>query len=264
MIKRLCLVFALILGSAVGLTVALASAASASPIATASDYNCPDFATQAEAEEHLLPGDPYGLDGNNDGIACEELPCPCSSTPGSGGGEEITGPHPPPPPSEPPRLSAAAAKSAARAKANRFAARLGPKVGGAVLQRCSRLSRYRVDCKFIARGQTPTLRTACQMLVDVRGEASGAEATIRGHCHSVAILSRERATGAMENDASRIAEKPANLFDVERVSLGAFSGSAGWTRTTARADVCSVELLVSLLRSGALQNRSHGFECHPA
>jgi hypothetical protein len=264
MIKRLCLVFALILGSAVGLTAALASAASASPVATASDYNCPDFATQAEAEEHLLPGDPYGLDGDGDGIACEELPCPCSSTPGTGeGGGGGSGHHPPPPP-EPPKLNKAAAKSAARSKANRFAARLGGKVGGAVLQRCDRLSRHRIDCKFIARGQTPTLRTACQMTVVVRGEGSSAEATIRGNCHSAAILSRERATSAMENEASRIAEKPANLFDVERVSLGAFSGSAEWTRTTASAEVCSVELLVSLLSAGALQNRSHGFECHPA
>ena len=50
--------------------------------AAARDYDCADFANQAEAEEYLLPGDPYNLDADNDGIACEDLPCPCSSTPG--------------------------------------------------------------------------------------------------------------------------------------------------------------------------------------
>jgi hypothetical protein len=49
--------------------------------AKALDYNCSDFSNQAEAEEHLLPGDPYGLDADHDGVACESLPCPCSSTP---------------------------------------------------------------------------------------------------------------------------------------------------------------------------------------
>ena len=39
--------------------------------AAARDYDCADFANQAEAEEYLLPGDPYNLDADNDGIACE-------------------------------------------------------------------------------------------------------------------------------------------------------------------------------------------------
>jgi hypothetical protein len=38
------------------------------------DYDCSDFATQEEAQEYLLPGDPYNLDADNDGIACEDLP----------------------------------------------------------------------------------------------------------------------------------------------------------------------------------------------
>lgn len=38
------------------------------------DYDCKDFATQEEAQGQLLPGDPYGLDRDNDGIACESLP----------------------------------------------------------------------------------------------------------------------------------------------------------------------------------------------
>lgn len=59
------------------------------PKAQALDYDCSDFATQAEAQGYLLAGDPYGLDRDDDGIACESLPCPCSYT---------TPPTPPPPP----------------------------------------------------------------------------------------------------------------------------------------------------------------------
>ena len=54
--------------------------------ARAVDFDCSDFATQAEAQEHLLLGDPYNLDGDGDGIACESLPCPCSTAGGGGGG----------------------------------------------------------------------------------------------------------------------------------------------------------------------------------
>ena len=45
------------------------------PLATAqADLDCADFATQAEAQAALLPGDPYLLDEDGDGIACETLP----------------------------------------------------------------------------------------------------------------------------------------------------------------------------------------------
>lgn len=40
------------------------------------DYNCSDFKTQASAQRILnsTPGDPYKLDRDHDGIACESLP----------------------------------------------------------------------------------------------------------------------------------------------------------------------------------------------
>ena len=40
------------------------------------DLDCPDFATQEEAQAELEadPSDPHGLDVDNDGIACEFLP----------------------------------------------------------------------------------------------------------------------------------------------------------------------------------------------
>ena len=57
--------------------VALGLLLAASP-AAARDYNCSDFSTQAQAQKYLLKGDPYGLDRDANGIACESLPCPCS------------------------------------------------------------------------------------------------------------------------------------------------------------------------------------------
>lgn len=44
---------------------------------SAEDRDCSDFDTQPEAQrffERHQPGDPHGLDGNNDGEACESLP----------------------------------------------------------------------------------------------------------------------------------------------------------------------------------------------
>lgn len=57
----------------------------ASPSAQARDLNCSDFSNQAQAQKHLTPGDPHGLDGDGNGVACESLPCPCSKArPGKG------------------------------------------------------------------------------------------------------------------------------------------------------------------------------------
>jgi Excalibur calcium-binding domain len=38
------------------------------------DYDCEDFETQEEAQLYLAPGDPYGLDEDGNGLACETLP----------------------------------------------------------------------------------------------------------------------------------------------------------------------------------------------
>jgi hypothetical protein len=59
-------------------------AAAPAALAQANDQNCSDFASQAEAQDHLRadPSDPDGLDGNdNDGIACESLPAPFDRNP---------------------------------------------------------------------------------------------------------------------------------------------------------------------------------------
>ncbi len=54
----------------------------AAPPAMASDADCSDFATQADAQaffDAAGPGDPHLLDGDGDGVACESNPCPCST-----------------------------------------------------------------------------------------------------------------------------------------------------------------------------------------
>lgn len=37
------------------------------------DYDCKDFSTQEQSQKYLLKGDPYDLDRNHNGIACEGL-----------------------------------------------------------------------------------------------------------------------------------------------------------------------------------------------
>jgi endonuclease YncB( thermonuclease family) len=69
------------------------------PVAKAGgDRDCSDFSNQKKAQEffdsHNPSQDPHGLDGDNDGVACEDNPCPCSTAgPGGGGGN----PNPPEP-----------------------------------------------------------------------------------------------------------------------------------------------------------------------
>lgn len=61
-----------------GLVLALAGV---TPAHAFDDKDCGDFATQQQAQDFFVaagPGDPHRLDGNdNDGQACESLPCPC-------------------------------------------------------------------------------------------------------------------------------------------------------------------------------------------
>ena len=46
------------------------------PVPSDGDYNCSDFATQAQAQQVLEqdPSDPHNLDGEGDGVPCESLP----------------------------------------------------------------------------------------------------------------------------------------------------------------------------------------------
>lgn len=76
---------ALVLALVAGL---LATFGSAGP-AAAVDYDCSDFSTQAQAQKVYVDAggpasDPYRLDADDDGKACDSLPCPCGTTGGSG------------------------------------------------------------------------------------------------------------------------------------------------------------------------------------
>ena len=54
--------------------------------ASAQDLDCGNFATQEEAQAVLDadPSDPNGLDADNDGVACEDLPSGGGGTTGGG------------------------------------------------------------------------------------------------------------------------------------------------------------------------------------
>ncbi|CAN5396843.1 hypothetical protein BH09ACT12_BH09ACT12_31050 [soil metagenome] len=91
-------------------TLALTTtAAPASAPSPKKDMNCSDFSTQAAAQRYYIahggPGsDPDGLDADDDGVACESNPCPCSTDQGGGGsGGDSTGGGGNPGPSKPPR-----------------------------------------------------------------------------------------------------------------------------------------------------------------
>ncbi len=71
------------------------------------DVNCSSFASQGAAQAHLAahPGDPDGLDGDGNGVACQSLPCPCA-----GAGAPAPAPGPAPAPASAPTAQTAKAR----------------------------------------------------------------------------------------------------------------------------------------------------------
>lgn len=69
-------------------TAALAVIAALVPagVALAQDRDCADFPSQAAAQSALQQGDPERLDGDDDGIACEDL---AGGSSGNGTGEDM-------------------------------------------------------------------------------------------------------------------------------------------------------------------------------
>lgn len=169
----------------------------------------------------------------------------------------------PPPPPEPPKLKKATAKRVARAKAVRFD-RLHAQVQGVLFGGCARRSRHRIDCRFFTDGRTPSLETTCVLKVIVRGEGGLASAKLRSFCRREPILTFQRAREAMEPEAERIAEKPAQVIGLERRSRTVIDGQATWTRTRTVRERCAVDLTAVLLNSGEVEVRSQFFECLPA
>ncbi len=74
----------------------LATFAGAGPAGAAVDYDCADFSTQAQAQKVYVDAggpsrDPYRLDADDDGRACDSLPCPCGYTSGGSGSTTTSG-----------------------------------------------------------------------------------------------------------------------------------------------------------------------------
>jgi hypothetical protein len=234
---------------------ALSVPALAPSSASAVDYDCEDFATQGEAQEYLLPGDPYRLDADNDGIACEDLP--------SGGGSQGTGPTPPPPP---PKLDKDVARDAAKHAARTFLSR-NPRLDTTAFKGCHRKARQHVNCRFVARGETSNRRVACRFKVSVEGTNENPVAQI-GHvsCRTeqIAILRYGRAKQAMQDAATDLAGKPVPL-DISRLNRLTYWAWTEWKRPSSDStsvEACYVELTAELLPSGALRVRTQGLECN--
>jgi Excalibur calcium-binding domain len=199
--------------------------------AAARDYDCADFANQAEAQENLLPGDPYRLDGDSDGVACEDLPCPCSyGTSGGGGGGSVEPAPPPPPP--PYRLTKAAARHAAVRLARRFTRR-SAQVTRLAMGGCTRAGERRINCFAIARGETSTSRTTCHLRINVRAVNRHPKASLVSTGCRTRLklkLTAAEAAAAMRARGAEIAGKAVVVGFLERGSSLSFLGSAEWTQ----------------------------------
>ncbi|HET7417325.1 MAG TPA: excalibur calcium-binding domain-containing protein [Solirubrobacterales bacterium] len=233
------LFLSILLGSA-----ALAFLAPGTAVA-GTDYDCADFATQAEAQENLLPGDPYGLDGDSDGIACEDNPCPCSyGTPATPPPPAPVEPAPPPPY----RLPQAAARGAALKVARKFVRR-NTHVERLNMGACQRLADRRIDCFATARGRTATSRTTCSLRIGVRAKNRAPKARLassRCQTRSTLFLTAARAANAIRARGAQLAEKPVALGFLERLSRTSFVGSVEWSRRVATVPATREECFASL------------------
>jgi Excalibur calcium-binding domain len=221
--------------------VAAAAVVSVAPATAAAgtDYDCADFSTQAEAQEYLLPGDPYRLDGDNDGIACEDLPCPCSYEEGGDGGGG--GESPPEPP--PYHLTKAAARNAARAILRKFVNR-SSRVSNASLGACNRLAERRIDCRATARGHMGARKTTCRLRVAVGAVNRHPKARLASsNCqtHSTLKLTAKEAGDAIRLRGAELAGKRVSLGFLERQSRISFYGTAEWSQLSSTPPVTREE-----------------------
>jgi hypothetical protein len=255
----------LVLSACVAMTLIGIAAPSAS--AHRRDYDCADFATQAEAEEYLLPGDPYNLDADSDGIACEDLPCPCSYSPGGSGGGAGGGSTelPPAPPPKPPKLNKAVARAAALAKSRRYNLR-NRLISRISFQGCRRSSRYKIRCSFYGTGRSQTASTTCNIIVIVKGEGSVASTKLRPSCRSERLLylTFQRALPAIREGGEELASRGVTLFDSERVSNTKIEATAEWTQPTKGGrEECEARFFAYLNRFDELLVGHSGTRCAP-
>jgi hypothetical protein len=234
------------------MVVALGLVAVAAPSASAHrrDYDCSDFANQAEAEEYLLPGDPYDLDADSDGIACEDLPCPCSSSAGGGGGAGNATTTTPAPPPKPPKLNKAAGRAAALAKAKLFTRR-NRLVSLVRFHGCSRRSRQKLRCDFTGLGRTQTSTSTCAIAVIVTGEGSQAHAKLRATCRSEELLylTFARAIPEIRLAGEELAQRGVAVVESERLNDLEIEGIVEWQRPAKIREGCEARLTARLASS---------------
>lgn len=229
--------------------------------ASALDYDCEDFATQEEAQEYLLPGDPYNLDGDNDGVACEDLP----SGEGSGGGADGDGGGPANPPPPPPELDKSVARNAASAAARAFVGQ-SSRLDSFAFKGCQRKALQRISCDFLGRGQTREQRVTCRFRVTVEGLNQSPSTRVgRVVCRTKErpTLSRAEAKQAMQESATNLAGKPVRL-ELERRNRLVFAGWASWRQASPDAtshESCELELIAELTRSGTLRVQMRNPHC---
>jgi hypothetical protein len=252
------------------LGIAMVACLAAAPTASAAqhrDYDCADFVNQAEAEEYLLPGDPYNLDADSDGIACEDLPCPCSYTPGAGGGGGGGNNHvsPPPPPPKPPKLNKAAARSAAMAKARHFKRR-SRLVSILNFEGCRRSSRQKIRCTFHGRGRTKTHRSSCEIRVVVTGEGSHAHAKLRATCRSERLLylTFARAISVIRLAGEELARRGVTIVLAERINDVEIEATAEWEQTNKAKEECEARFVARLNQADQVSFNHGPVECDAA
>lgn len=227
------------------------------PTSAFADYDCADFATQEEAQEYLLPGDPYGLDGDNDGVACEDLP-----SGGGGGGGDSPGTAMPPPS---PKLDKGVARNVAKQAARNVVSE-SSRLDSVAFKGCRRKARQHVNCQFLARGATGGQRVECRFKVSVEGtDESPATDVGPRHCRTETTtrLRYGRAKAAMQRVASDLAGKPVPL-DISRLNRLTFWGWSEWRQPTpdsTATEACYIELTAELQPSGSLRVSAEDLDC---
>jgi hypothetical protein len=258
--KSLGLLFCAVVLIALGLGAQLPGTASAA------DLDCADFSSQAEAQENLLPGDPHGLDGDSDGVACEDNPCPCSTGTPTESGEPESAPSPPEPP--PYRLS----KGAARVESKRLAKmfdRRNPNVDALAFGGCSRLTIRHINCRLTAWGNTSIQRTTCKLRVAVRAKNRRPAArfiSTRCRAKSNVRLRAGQAQDAIRARAAEMAGKPVALLFAERRDQRRFVGVAEWAQQSGigAKEECTASIEVELTLNRELRVSVVEAGCEPA
>ncbi|MBK5220872.1 MAG: excalibur calcium-binding domain-containing protein [Thermoleophilia bacterium] len=235
--------------------------------ASARDYDCADFATQEEAQEYLLPGDPYNLDGDDDGVACEELPHGASGGGGgegdaAGGGSDPVAPMPPPY-----HLSKRAAQSISKQIVGTIVRR-SSRLQSMVFEGCRRLAERRVDCSLSAYGESEAQRVACQYRVAVGARNRQPYGRLAAHkCRTAAqpLLSRQRAKRAMQTHADQTADS-GTVIALSRLTRLEFEGSGAWPfrSSTGAIQNCEIQMWARLIPSNEVEVESEDVVCTPA